>query len=68
MKKYRFFYHYRKQTKQMTVHFRGQCIPTKNVECRAVCETKWNKIQPHLVLQGFCSNVEIQKDKVIIHE
>ena len=52
----------------MTVHFRGQCIPTKNVECRAVCETKWNKIQPHLVLQGFCSNVEIQKDKVIIHE
>lgn len=68
MKKYRFFFHYRKQTKQMTVHFRGQCIPTQNVECHAQCNTKWNKIQPNLVLQGFCSNIEILKNKVIIHE
>lgn len=66
MKKYRFFYHYRKSDKQMSVHFRNQCIPCEGVICKVECETKRNKIQPYLVMQGYCTSVRIEKDKVII--
>jgi hypothetical protein len=52
MKTYRFFYHYRKQTGGMTVHFRGVCHPCNNVFCKVTTETKWNKTQPRLVIQG----------------
>lgn len=50
----------------MTVHFRGQCIPVHDVECRVKCETKRNKTQPHLVLQGYCSDVLVEDEKAII--
>ena len=66
-KSYRFFFHYRRKTKGMTVHFRGTCIPVTDVECRVKCETKRNKVQPYLVLQGFCKNVEVHCDKAIIY-
>jgi hypothetical protein len=64
--KYRFFYHFRRSTKGMTVHFRGQCIPCKNVKCLVPCETKWNKTQPALVMQGFCESVLINDDVALI--
>lgn len=64
--KYRFFFHYRKQTGGMTVHFRGQCIPITDVECKVRCETKRNKTQPYLVLQGYCSDVIVEGEKAII--
>jgi predicted metal-dependent hydrolase len=51
----------------MTVHFKKQCIPIQNIECHVVCETKWKKTQPNLVMQGFCSNIKILKDKIIIY-
>ena len=35
-KKYRFFYHYYRQYKCMSVHFRGKCYKTDNVECNVV--------------------------------
>ena len=66
MKKYRFFYHYRKSVKGMTVHFKGQCIPVKDIECKVACETKWKKDQPQLVMQGFCKEVKIENNKAII--
>jgi predicted metal-dependent hydrolase len=66
-RKFRFFFHYNKQRKQMTVHFKKQCIPIQNIECHVVCETKWKKTQPNLVMQGFCSNIKILKDKIIIY-
>lgn len=65
-KKFRFFFHYRKQTGGMTVHFKGHCIPAHDVECKVKCETKRNKSQPYLVLQGFCSDVIIDGEKAII--
>jgi hypothetical protein len=68
MKKYRFFFHYRHQTKSMSIHYRGKCVPVKEVICNAPCETKWNKTQPVLVMQGYSSNVEFIDNKVIIHE
>lgn len=63
MKKYRFFYHYRKSTKEMTVHYKGVCYPCKNVVCEAKTETKWNKTQPQLVLQGFSTGLDLLIDK-----
>ena len=66
MKKYRFFYHYRKQTKGMTVHFKGKCIPCIDVKCEQPCETKRNKQQPLLVMQGYCYDVKLIEDTAYI--
>lgn len=67
MKKYRFFYHYFKQKKKMTVHFKGTCSIVDNVVCNVPCNTKWNKIQPQLVMQGFAKEVLIQDGLAIIN-
>lgn len=64
--KYRFFYHYRRSTGGMTIHFKNSCIPVKDVKCLVPCETKRNKIQSKLVLQGFCKEVTIIKNIGII--
>lgn len=43
MKQYRFFFHYRRSTGGMTVHFKNKCYACKNVICNVPCETKYNK-------------------------
>ena len=65
-KRYRFFYHYRRCDKQMSVHFRNQCIPCRDVDCRVPCHTKRNTRQPFLVMQGFASTVRKEGDTVVI--
>lgn len=67
MKKYRFFYHYNKQNKKMSVHFQKQCIIVSDIVCGVPCSTKWNKTQPQLVMQGFASKVEIRNDVAFIN-
>lgn len=64
--KYRFFYHYRKSDGRMSVHFQGRCIPVQDVDCHVPCETKRNKRQPLLVMQGFCKTVTVSKGKATI--
>ena len=66
MKKYRFFYHYRRSTGGMTLHYKGICYPCKNIICEAKTETKYNKSQPLLVIQGFTSGIEINNDLIKI--
>lgn len=66
MKTYRFFYHYRRSVDGMTIHFKGKCIPCKNVKCSVPCETKRNKNQPRLVMQGFCSEVIVENELGVI--
>ncbi len=46
----------------MTIHFRGKCYPCQNIRCVVPCNTKWNKKQPKLVMQGFCYHVFVSKD------
>ena len=58
---YRFFYHYFKAKRKMSVHFRGTCHVVSNVTCNVPCETKWKKTQPSLVMQGFASHLHIDK-------
>lgn len=65
--KWRFFYHYYKQYKRMSVHFKGKCYITDNVECNVPCETKWNKTQPNLIMVGFASSIIFNNNKTIIN-
>ena len=58
--KWRFFYHWRKCDDRMSIHFRGKCMPCDDVQTDGVkTETKRNKRQPRLVIQGFAKNVRI---------
>lgn len=66
MNKYRFFYHYYKQYNEMSIHFRGACMRAKDVVCKVPCETKWNKRQPQLVMQGYATKVEITDNIAVI--
>ena len=68
MKKYRFFYHYNKQAKKMSVHYKGVCHIVKDISCYAVANTKYNKRQPYLTMQGVSSGVFIANDRAIISE
>jgi hypothetical protein len=67
MRKYRYFYHYHRHgDKKLTVHFRGKCILTNKIECKVACESKFNKIQPKLIMRGFASEVKLVSNKVVI--
>lgn len=57
MKKFRFFYHYRRQIDSISIHFRGKCHICENVKCLVPTESKRNKTQPKIVIQGFCEKV-----------
>lgn len=52
----------------MSVHFRNKCTQCKNVVCFPKTESKWNKIQPQLVIQGFATSIEIKEDTIYIYE
>jgi len=64
----RFFFHYRKSISGMSVHFSNKCYPCKDIVCNVGVTTKYNlKQQPHLVLQGWCTEVIQEGDKIIIN-
>jgi hypothetical protein len=65
-RKKRFFFHFRKQTGELTLHWNKQCVSVKNIECNVPLETKWNNQQPRVVLRGFATEVEFLDDKAII--
>jgi hypothetical protein len=62
----RFFFHYHRQKKKMSVHFDGKCHVVESVGCLVPCETHYNKRQPFLVMRGFCNEVLIEKDLAVI--
>jgi hypothetical protein len=62
-REYRFFYHFFKQKGKMSIHFRNSCTQVDDIKCDVPCETKWNKKQPYLVMQGFAQEVII-KNKI----
>ncbi len=57
--KKRVFFHYRKSTGGMTVHYNKQCHPCKNIICNVPIESHYNeKQQPHLVMRGFAQAIK----------
>ncbi len=65
-RKYRFFYHYYKRHKRMSVHWKGKCHVVDDVVCNVPCETKWNKTQPNLVMRGWAKDFKIVENIGII--
>lgn len=53
----RFFYHYNKQAKRMTVHWEGQCLPADDITVLVPTESKHNQRQPRVVMQGWANGV-----------
>lgn len=58
IKTYRFFYHFNKREKRMTVHFKGACTTVDDILVTVPCETKWSKTQPYLVMRGFARQIK----------
>ncbi len=58
----RFFYHYHKRNRGMTVHYKNICHHVKDVVCLVPCETKWNKSQPQLIMRGWAKNIKINNE------
>jgi len=65
-KTYRFFYHYNKKEGKLTIHYRKKCIIADDIICKVPTNSKWNKTQPYLVMQGLASSVEIIDNKAFI--
>ena len=65
-KKYRFFYHYHRQKKMMSMHFRGKCYATNNIICLSPCQTQWKKTQPYLVMEGFTTDILVTDNCIAI--
>lgn len=65
-KKHRFFYHYRRTTGGMTVHYKGHCHPCKDVRCLVPSETHHRKDQPRLVIRGFCQGLDFSGGTITI--
>lgn len=65
--KYRFYFHYNKQHKQMSVHYRGKCHIIKHVYCFAPCQTKYSTTQPYLRMQGYTEKMEIVGETAYIY-
>ena len=61
VKRYRFFYHYYRQYKCLSLHFRGKCHKVSDIVCEVPCESKWSNRQPNLVMRGFATGIEIEK-------
>lgn len=69
---YRFFYHFNKPMTLKkgeviwSLHFRKKCYFVKNINCLVPTNTKINKTQPKGVVQGFCTDIKLEKDVAII--
>ncbi len=66
-RKYRFFYHYYRQYKCLSIHYRGVCYKVENVVCNVPCESKWSRTQPNLVMRGFAGSVEIKDGVALVN-
>jgi hypothetical protein len=69
-RKYRFSFHYFRQKRCASVHFRGACHIAKDVKIITAdiddIETKHRARQPYWVVQGFCKKVEIKRGIAVI--
>jgi hypothetical protein len=57
----RFFFHFNKpasakaKTPKMSVHVNNKCFIVDKIDCRVPTESKTNKRQPRVVMQGFAN-------------
>lgn len=58
-KQYRFYYHYYRGKKCLSVHWKGACYTAQDVDVQVPTQSKWRKTQPHLVIQGYATEMNI---------
>lgn len=64
-RKYRFFFHYNKPEsirlgkRVWSVHYRNKCYIVNSIDCHVNCNSKVNKTQPYVVMQGFANSLLI---------
>ena len=67
-----FFYHYNKHLSAkaghpiMTVHLGGKCYFARSLQVDVACVTKERKVQPRLVLHGYCSGISITDNLITL--
>ncbi len=72
MKPRRFFYHYSKPATlqhgapRLSVHFLDRCHIVRAIKCLVPGESKVNKRQPRVVMQGWAREVELAGEAAII--
>lgn len=72
IKKFRVFFHYNKPLSKKegkhfwSVHFKKTCYTTEHIDCRIETESKINKIQPHVVMQGWAQDIDVFGNKITI--
>ncbi len=59
MRSFKFFFHFNKNKKMMSLHFKKQCYFVKDIICKVPTNTKWNSRQPLIVMEGTASKVII---------
>jgi hypothetical protein len=61
----RFFFHYNKpanlahRSPKLSIHWLGSCRIVDKIECQVPTESKINKRQPKVVMQGFANHITI---------
>jgi hypothetical protein len=65
-RKYRFSYHWVRQTNMWSVHFKKECIHREHIICNVTCESKINKTQPYRTMQGFATEIIVEDNKITI--
>ena len=62
--KYRFFFHYNKPASRkamrpiISLHWKGKCYTVSDLVVYTPVWSKFNKRQPHFVMQGYSNNIE----------
>ena len=69
----RFFFHYNKQKSKpnapiLTLHYNNKCVfvPGDRLKIIRATNSKINKRQPYVVIQGFCTMVQELDDGTVI--
>lgn len=62
----RFFFHYNKNLKKMSIHFQKKCHIVKNINCTVPTNTRWSKRQPNIVMCGKANQIVIENDEAVI--
>jgi hypothetical protein len=64
--KYRFFFHWNKIKKRISVHYRDKCMLTDGLSVKVSMESKFNKTQPVFVMQGWATHIKHTNKLTII--
>ena len=63
---FRFYYHWNRIHKKISVHFLGSCYLTKGLNIQVDTEAKFNNTQPLFVMRGWANHIDHNNNRTII--